>query len=415
MNRFYVLFVLCLSVGSSRLLAQPPEPHSPSDRPGLNYWEPNSAPPGNPDVHVGGESVSTYDHTTDFLQYGNDSVYGHDPWHYHDTKHDRVDTHGPAFLFGDHVHESGEWMVEYRYSNMLMDGNRAGTNSLTDQQALDFIGTVPPGVVGVSAYGATPTSMTMEMHMIHIMRGVTDNVTAYVMPMWMVNTMDHLRRNKHHVYDEQLGLTAIFASGPLWRIYDGCTDEVILNLGLSAPTGDIDGVTSIPTGTPGEFPYPMRLGHGTWDARPAITYKSYTERTSVGMQASFLLPMGTNDSSYRVGNEYQAHAWFNLLLGSEKRLAASFRISGLWRSNYVGADPQLNPNVISTSDPDMRGGEFLNIGYGLMYMLRCGGRASVEMTNPLSQNLRGVQLGEYLGHRCQLLQSFLIADRPPEA
>ena len=308
-----------------------------------------------------------------------------------DVKHGRVDTHAPAFLMGDHVHEPGEWMVEYKYSNMYMDGNRAGTTRLTDQQALDFIGTVPPGVPGVSAYGATPTSMTMEMHMVHIMRGVTDDITAYIMPMWMVNTMDHRRRNGTTFRTSNSGFSDLHF-GALWRVYNGNTDELILNLRFSAPTGDIDNRTSIPTGTPSEFPYPMRLGHGTWDALPAITYRSYWERASLGLQGSFMLPMGTNDSNYRVGNEYRANAWFSYLLDCDKKLAATFRVEGLWRSNFVGADPQLNPNLISTADPDMRGGEFLNFGYGLMYMLPRGGRLNLEVTNPIVQNLRGVQL-----------------------
>lgn len=102
--------------------------------------------------------------------------------------------------------------------------------------------------------------------------------------------------------------------------------------------------------------------------------------------------MGLNDSNYRVGNEYRANAWFSYVLDSDRRLAATFRVEGLWRSNFVGADPQLNPNLISTADPDMRGGEFLNFGYGLIYMMPRGGRFNFEVSNPVVQNLRGVQL-----------------------
>lgn len=222
------------------------------------------------------EPVSVSDEVQTLPSYF-DNCHGYDSCgsqsHYN-VKHDRVDTHAPAFLMGDHVHEAGEWMVEYKYSNMYMDGNRAGTTRLTDLQALNFIGTVPPGVPGVTAYGATPTSMTIEMHMAHIMRGVTDDVTAYIMPMWMVNTMDHLRRNGTTFRTTNSGFSDL-RFGALWRVYNGNSDDLILNIGFSAPTGDIDNRTSIPTGVPTEFPYPMRLGHGTWDALPAITYKAY--------------------------------------------------------------------------------------------------------------------------------------------
>ena len=47
--------------------------------------------------------------------------------------------------------------------------------------------------------------------------------------------------------------------GALWRIHNGPTDELIANIGFSAPTGDIDNLA--PSGS--KFPYPMRLGSGT--------------------------------------------------------------------------------------------------------------------------------------------------------
>jgi len=319
-----------------------------------------------------------------------------DPWDDgchggHDLKHNRVDTHAPAHLFGDHAHKQGQWMVEYKYMNMYMDGNRTGTRSLTDQQALDFINTVPPGVPGVNAYMATPTSMTMEMHMMHIMYGYTDCITLYVMPMWQVNTMDHLRRNATTFRTTNDGFSD-FSFGALWKVWENDTDELIFNIGFSAPTGDIDNLTSIPTGSPTEFPYPMRLGSGTWDARPGVTFKRYWEYWSGGLQAQFDLPLGMNDQDYRMGNEYRLNAWVARILDCDKKLAVTFRTEALFRSNYVGADPNLNPAMISTADPDMRGGEFINFGYGAMYLFREGSRLNFEIAHKVYQRLRGVQL-----------------------
>ena len=328
---------------------------------------------------------NNFSQASDGQQQSGDHASGHGG-----IKGGRVDSHAPAFLMGDHVHEAGEWMFEYKYSNMFMHGNRAGTRNLTPQQSLDFIGT-PPGVPAQDFYVATPLRMTMEMHMLHVMRGVTDNVTAYIMPMWMVNTMDHLRRDGTNFTTSNSGFSDLHF-GALWRICNGHSDELIANFRFSAPTGDIDNRTSIPMGMPGEFPYPMRLGHGTWDALPAVTYRSYWECGSLGLQGSCGLPMGFNDSDYRVGNEYRVNAWFSQLLDRDKRLAVTFRTEGLWRSNFVGADPQLNPSMISTADPDMRGGEFLNLGCGAMYTLPGGGRLNFEATHPVVQNLRGVQL-----------------------
>ena len=98
-----------------------------------------------------------------------------------------ADKHAPASLMGDHVHEQGEFMVEYRYMNMFMDGNRFGSRLISDQEALTI------GQSLGTNFGATPTSMTMEMHMVHIMYGLTDDVTIFAMPQLTTLSMDHIR------------------------------------------------------------------------------------------------------------------------------------------------------------------------------------------------------------------------------
>jgi len=94
-----------------------------------------------------------------------------------DIKHNRPDTHAPGGLMGDHVHAHGEYMIEYKYMNMYMAGNRAGSTRLTPSQAMMFDGFI-----------VAPTAITMEMHMAHFKYGYTDNITMYIMPMWKVHT-----------------------------------------------------------------------------------------------------------------------------------------------------------------------------------------------------------------------------------
>ena len=313
----------------------------------------------------------------------------------HGLKHNRADARGPAHIFGDHVHKRCEWMVEYLYMNMYMDGNRSGTDSLTVAEAFTV------GQALGTNNAATPTNMTMEMHMLHIMYGMTDEVTLYVMPMWWSNTMDHLRATPFGPNPPLAGTPFTthnsgfgdLVFGGLWKIYETEYDEWIVNLGFSVPTGDIDRTTTVPTGLVAqEFPYPMRLGSGTFDFRPGVTYKRFWEYWSMGLQAQFDLPLDRNTENYRMGNEYRANAWIARVLDCEKRWAVSFRVEGLFRSNFVGADPNLNSATISTNDPDMRGGEFVNFGYGVMYRNPKLGRLSVEAAHRVYQNLRGVQL-----------------------
>ena len=268
-----------------------------------------------------------------------------------------ADKHAPAGLMGDHVHEQGEFMLEYKYMIMYMEDNRVGRNTVSDRDALRI------GQQLGTNFGATPTQMTMEMHMIHMMYGLTDDITLYVMPMLLSNTMDHIRGPANPLPQGTPFTTHISGYGDtqlgaLIELYEGEGDSLILNLGGSVPTANLDQTTSAPTGgrVSQEFPYPMRLGSGTFNARPGLTYKRYLPFGSVGLQFQSDLPIGRNWENYSVGNTYQFNGWYSHLI--TPWLATSFRVEGLVLSNFDGRDPQLNGRVISTNRPDMRGGEF---------------------------------------------------------
>ncbi len=304
-----------------------------------------------------------------------------------------ADKHAPAGLMGDHVHHQGEMMFEYRYMNMYMDDNLLGTNTLSDAQALTV------GQALGTNFAATPTQMTMEMHMIHAMYGLTDNTTLYVMPMFSSLTMDHIRgpmnpapqgpgspfTTHNSGFDDMI-------LGALIKLYEGDRDELVFNLGCSVPTGYLDRVSSAPTGglVELELPYPMRRGSGTFDARPGLTYKSYFERISVGGQFQTDLPIGRNDEGYSVGNEWRLNGWISWLFTD--RLAFSYRTEFLWRENFDGADADLVPAQISTARPDFRGGDWINFGYGVMALLGEGHLLNFEAVHPVYQNVDGIQL-----------------------
>jgi len=306
-----------------------------------------------------------------------------------EKRHGLADKHAPAGLMGDHLHDPGDWMFEYKYMNMYMDGNQIGTRSVPDNAVFGFAGT---------NNAATPTSMTMEMHMIHIMYGWSEDVTLYIMPMFRSLTMDHLRSPTFPIpalrnlpFTTHNSGFADLTMGALWRIYEGNTDELILNLSFSVPAGDIDRTTTIPTGViPQEFPYPMRLGSGTFNARPGITYKSYCDHGSFGLQYQTDLPVGPNDQNYSVSKEHRLNAWYSWLACD--RLAFSYRVESLWKSNFTGADPNLPQGLISTNRPDMRGGQWVNFGYGAMWLVGKGHLLNFEAVHPVYQSLNGVQL-----------------------
>ncbi len=314
---------------------------------------------------------------------------GHGIWH------GRADARGPGGIMGDHVHRPGEWMAEYKLMHMRMGGVKFGTSSLT-----------PPQYFATSGFGVMPTTMDMDMHMVHVMRGWTENVTPYLMLMGTSLTMDHLAmggavsfRTVNTGFDDM-------TIGTLWRVWQGCTDELIINLGFSVPTGDIS--KRIPPGVPPggqEFPYPMRLGNGTVDFIPGITYKRAFGRGSLGAQFVADVPIGENWSDYGVGSEYRVNLWLSRLI--TRKVSVSLRTEVLWKENFRGADRDLAMlgTMVPTARPDMRGGEFVNLGYGFNLGPWHRNRIRVEFMHPVYENLKGYQLG----HDFTLFASWSIA------
>lgn len=310
----------------------------------------------------------------------------------HDDYRSRPDKHAPAALMGDHVHAPGEWMVEYRYMNMHMDGNRAGTKQLSDADAIAFGASSNP----ITNRGASPTSMTHEMHMLHIMRGMTEDITLYTMIMLPSLTMEHIRGPMNPAgpgttFSTDNSGFGDLSLGALVKLYSDENDDLILNLGCTVPTAEIFETTSVPTGGAVEqpLPYPMRLGSGTFNARPGITWKRYFEFGSVGTQFQTNLPIGRNYRHYSVSDEFRLNTWASLLW--TERLSTSIRLENLWQGNYGGADPETPDAVISTNVENFRGGYTLNLGLGTAALLH-GHLLNFEFIPRLYQDLDGIQL-----------------------
>ena len=177
-----------------------------------------------------------------------------------------------------------------------MDGMRNGTRRVSETQFFNE-----------TTFNVMPTDMEMDMHMIHGMYGLTDNFTLYTMIMFKSLTMDHVTRTNLRFRTHNDGLDDIQFGG-LWRVHKSCCDELYFNLGFSVPTGNID--NRIPATAPvppagAEYPYPMRLGSGTFDFRPGVTYIRKWCCASAGIQFQTDLPVGTNHSGYSEGSEYR--------------------------------------------------------------------------------------------------------------
>ena len=133
----------------------------------------------------------------------------------------------------------------------------------------------------------------------------------------------------------------------------------------------------------------MRLGSGTFNARPGFTYKKYLDSGSLGVQLQTDIPVGRNYRGYSVSDEYRLNCWTSILLTDN--WALSLRGENLWKSNFDGSDIATPDLVVSTNVESFRGGYWFNIGAGTQFMHK-GHYFSAEVIPSVYQDVDGIQL-----------------------
>lgn len=293
----------------------------------------------------------------------------------------RADSHAPIGVMGDHTHKKGEWMASYRFMSMAMDENYSGSTEVTPAQVhADFM--------------LSPMSMNMDMHMLGVMYAPSDKLTLMAMLNSLDISMDLMMRNGMSFSTAARGIGDTMVGG-LWSLRHSATDHVHLHLGVSLPTGDIDVRDATPMGANTLLPYPMRLGSGTFDLKPGITWAHYQDQWSFGAQALATIRLDENDRHYTLGDRVDLTAWMAHPIG--ENFSVSARVSYAHWGDIDGGDRGLNPMMVPTARTDLRGGsEFsglLGINFYVTSGPLSGNRLALEYGKVLARDLDGPQLG----------------------
>ena len=149
----------------------------------------------------------------------------------------------------------------------------------------------------------------------------------------------------------------------LYSVQNGENHQIHIESGVGLPTGSIDERADIPAGPNQRLPYPMQLGSGTYDPKLGLTYSHVRNDWYFGANTSGTWRLGRNDNNYRLGNQYVVDGWasyrFNPWLHSSARTVATFL------GDIHGADPELNPMMVPTANPNLRGGKWVDILLGV--------------------------------------------------
>lgn len=288
---------------------------------------------------------------------------------------DKADYHAPIGVMRDHLHKKGELMTSYRYSYMKMRGLRNGDDKISDSTAQ-----VNNMVVG--------KEMTMEMHMLGAMYGVTDKLTVAVMGNIVVKDMDHSHRSngKFNREVENFGDTKIHA---LHGFYNKKNHQVQLNLGLSLPTGNINKKYN-----GARLPYAMQIGSGSYEFLPGLSLSGRADGFSYGGQVNGIFRLDGNENGYKLGDEYNITTWIATNLN--ENFSISSRLDYNKNEAVEGKDSSLNIAMTPLADPSLQDRQKLDLLFGMNFVVSSGlfsdNKLAVEFGRTIYQRIAGPNL-----------------------
>ena len=317
--------------------------------------------------------------------------------------------HSEAATAGGHLHHGhgkGGWMFEYRFMRMDMDGLLQGSDGVTTTDvsgmAMAGMGTgqTCPGTTMELAVGKlscmAPSNMTMDMHMVMGMYGVSDQVTLMVMFNYLQNDMGmvmHMPTGMTMAGEMSTSGSGDTVIGAMYKVDNNLT----ASLDISIPTGATDEMTLMKmangTETAMRAPYAMQLGSGTVDAMPSLTYTVTGKQLTYGAQGTYTLRTGENDEGYTLGNRLEVSGFMKAMVNNNLMLTGRLTYQD-W-DKIDGVDPMLDMGMMKlrnfTNDATNSGGSRTDLSFGAG--LGMGNHLlGMEVSTPIQQSLDGTQM-----------------------
>jgi len=302
----------------------------------------------------------------------------------------------PSGIMNDHLHARGKWMISYYYMHMNMQNNITGSQAVTDGEVFN-------------SYLMSPSKMTMDMHMLMIMYGLSNKMTLMLMPQYNVSNMNMNMYGNNAIMNmpgmapnatmpnsqtiSGLGDTKAYA---LFRIWKSSHYNIVGSAGLSLPTGSIN-----QKAFPGLYSnlhadYNMQTGSGTVDFLPGISLVAHESWFDWGAQISGTLRTFYNANGYRLGNEGIAQGWiakkWNAYFSNSIRVQAiaNDAISGYDNNLYSIMEPSANAANYGGIKTMIYPG--INFYPGSLFSSTC--KIRIEYGLPLFQYAQGIQMAD---------------------
>lgn len=311
------------------------------------------------------------------LIWGTMSAFAMKHQHTHTTKHNHtIKGLAPIGLMADHTHSEGSLMFSYR----LMQMNMKGLVEAESSKSID-------NYFENTSYMMAPDEMKVQMHMLGLMYGITNNISLAVMSSYIKNEMRMIRRmGRESVTTTSEGLSDTDLNA-LFKIKEDDLSRFVVGFGFSLPTGSIDQMNNSQ-----RLPYGMQLGSGSYGINIVVTYLRHIGSWSLGGQVRGKFFVNENSENYQQGNEYRSSIWLS------KKVNDHFGFSA--RINQKNIDPllsseSLTSNMSSRFDSAAQHGTrrfgVIGVEYRGAGFLK-NNRFGIEYYIPIYENLSGYQL-----------------------
>lgn len=285
-------------------------------------------------------------------------------------------------------------MVSYRFMHMNMGSVKEGLKPVDNNYIF-------------RSYLMSPEKMHMDMHMLMLMYGLSERLTIMGMVNYNQSSMSmsslpgavHIHPGGDQMVNTEMKMSVSGISDTrlqvLYGIKTNSEHHLLANIGVSIPTGSINEMGKLSDMYASQrMPYSMQNGSGTWDILSGITYLFYNGEWSFSSQASTVLRTGYNKIGYRLGNELASNNWLAYQLTDN--FSASLRVEGTIVDLIGGKDSTLFKGYEPSANPVNYGGLKILGSIGVNYYIRNGmlknNRLGIEYSNPLYQNLNGIQM-----------------------
>ena len=265
-----------------------------------------------------------------------------------------------AGVMKNHIHAKNSFMIGYSAQHSVM----SGVYNQTESEAGGL-------------YHSIPRDMSMQMHMVDLMYGVTDKFNIGIMPQYTTMYMGHIHHDgsfgSHSV--DGLGDTKLNAS---YEIFSSHLQSVIGSVGISLPTGSISKQSG-----GSQYAYMMQTGSGSYELLPSATFVQKFNEIDFGIQANASIKLNDNAHNYRFGNVYNLTAWAGK--NFTKNLGSHLRLDYTDVGNVIGSEPDINAAYTAINNPKLQFRKITTAFVGANFYTNNGVKFLLEAGVPLYQ------------------------------